>query len=92
MSCLSWKYKGLGGLWIVRALDNYIRRYRPKLNFLMKTRMRDHGIDSLRRKFDYFGLCVASIGFSGGLALLGIRRLMFVVKVSQKLKLTLMDN
>lgn len=54
----------------VRALGEFLCTHNPSLIFLMDTRLGDIRIDRLKLKFNLFGVCVPSIGQSGGLALL----------------------
>ncbi|KAB2621987.1 hypothetical protein D8674_024169 [Pyrus ussuriensis x Pyrus communis] len=54
----------------VRALHGLIRKKRPSMIFLSKTKMKDHRILGVRRRLGYLhGFDVSPIGFSGGLSL-----------------------
>lgn len=47
-----------------------IKESRPHIVFLMETHLGDREVDKLKVKFNLFGFLVASVGNSGGLALL----------------------
>jgi exonuclease III len=71
MSILSWNYRGLGNPRAVRDLRQLVREKKPKMVFIMETKMHHHRLEFLKFKLgmdNLFG--VDSVGKSGGLCLL----------------------
>ncbi|KAL0357534.1 UNVERIFIED_CONTAM: putative mitochondrial protein [Sesamum calycinum] len=67
MSLLVWNCRGLGGPWTIRTLGDLIRANNPSLVFLAETKCASRQIEVLKRKFELNGVCVPSVGKSGGL-------------------------
>ncbi|KAL0430276.1 UNVERIFIED_CONTAM: hypothetical protein Sradi_0653600 [Sesamum radiatum] len=70
MIILSWNCQGLGTPCMVHTLGELLRHHSPSLFFLAETKCKNGRIESIKRRFNYFGCCVESQGRSGGLALL----------------------
>ncbi|KAL0355668.1 UNVERIFIED_CONTAM: LINE-1 retrotransposable element O protein [Sesamum radiatum] len=70
MNILCWNCQELGNPWTVHGLGEYIKTHHPSLVFLAETKCNSSRVDLLKRKFGMFGFSVASVGKSGGLALL----------------------
>jgi exonuclease III len=71
MSILSWNCRGLGNPRAVRDLRQLVREKKPKLVFIVETKMHHHRLDFLKAKLgmeNLFG--VDSVGKGGGLCLL----------------------
>ncbi|KAL0340133.1 UNVERIFIED_CONTAM: hypothetical protein Sradi_4530100 [Sesamum radiatum] len=68
MSLLVWNCQGLRGPWTIRTLGDLIRANNPSLVFLAETKCASRQVEVLKRKFELNGVCVPSVGKSGGLA------------------------
>ncbi|KAM2888887.1 hypothetical protein FF1_012549 [Malus domestica] len=70
MAHLFWNCRGLGSNTVVRPLYGLIRKYRPFMIFLSKTKMKDHRIDGVCRRMGFYGgFNVPHVGRAGGLNL-----------------------
>ncbi|XP_074298813.1 uncharacterized protein LOC141629758 [Silene latifolia] len=71
MNCLSLNCRGLGNPGAVSGLRNLIRREAPAIVFLCETKLGSRDMKKVIDRMDgYVGLCVDSVGRSGGLAFL----------------------
>ncbi|GAA0140128.1 hypothetical protein LIER_35188 [Lithospermum erythrorhizon] len=81
MNCRSWNYRGLGHPRTVRALQHLVKTQKPRLVFLIETKLRSSEWDSIKCKIQMGnGLPVDSRDRRGGLALLWPRGASIVVK------------
>ena len=68
---LGWNCRGLGNLRSVRALRDLMQRWKPKIVFLMETKMKKNQMEKEKFKLGLLnGLIVPRVGRSGGLAIL----------------------
>ena len=71
MSILSLNCHGLGDKSAVRELSKLIKVQRPRIIFLMETKLKKKGIEEVRDELKINNVvCVDRTGMSGGLALL----------------------
>ena len=71
MIALGWNCRGLGIPRSVRVLRKLVQRWKPKIVFLSKTKMRKYQMEKEKFKIDLLnGLIFPSVGRSGGLAML----------------------
>jgi hypothetical protein len=71
MSLLSWNYRGLGNLQVVRDLCRLVKDKRPNLVFLMETKLPSHHMETIKVKTGYRSIFVMdNVGRRGGLALM----------------------
>ncbi|GLT69910.1 hypothetical protein SLA2020_420220 [Shorea laevis] len=71
MSLLSWNCRGLGNSRTVRDLRQMVEEKKPRILFLMETRIRQHRMQNIRKTLGFAGmLAVDPVGTGGGLALL----------------------
>ena len=71
MSCLAWNCRGLGTPRAIRALKDLVRSNKPKLVFLMETKMQISKLLNLRISLGFkhaFG--VDRVGLGGGLVMM----------------------
>ena len=74
MRIISWNCRGIGNPWSVRALHDMVRRWKPKIVFLMETKSKAKRMEKIKNKIGFAnGLIVPSRGRSGGVALLWTR-------------------
>ena len=74
MNSLSWNCRGLGNLRSVRALQDMVCRWKPKIVFLMETKSKIKWMEKIKNRIDFGnGLIVPNKGRSGGVALLWTR-------------------
>ncbi|KAM0971581.1 hypothetical protein ACFX13_019764 [Malus domestica] len=70
MIYLAWNYRGIGLDSTIDALRKQIRLNKPSIVFLLETKARGNGIESIRRTMGYqYGFFVGAIGQSEGLYL-----------------------
>ncbi|KAE8808833.1 hypothetical protein D1007_14579 [Hordeum vulgare] len=68
MSTLSWNYRGLGNLEIVRELHKVVKQEGSALLFVMETKIRGRKVEELKTTLGFSGcFAVNSDGLSGGL-------------------------
>ena len=68
---LGWNCWGLGNLRSVRALRDLMQRWKPKIVFLMETKMKKYQMEKEKFKLGLLnGLIIPRVGRSGGLAML----------------------
>ena len=71
MSLLSWNYRGLGNLRIVKTLEKVVNKEDPKIVFLMETKSKREWLEKVKEQCKMkHGLIVPSDGTKGGLAML----------------------
>ncbi|KAL0462250.1 UNVERIFIED_CONTAM: hypothetical protein Slati_0112600 [Sesamum latifolium] len=70
MKLIAWNCQSLESLWTVRILGDLIRHHSRGLDFLAETKCSSRRIETLKRKFNMFGISVHAQGKNGGLALL----------------------
>ncbi|KAK6162982.1 hypothetical protein DH2020_002823 [Rehmannia glutinosa] len=70
MNCLAWNCQGLGLPRTVRAFGEILQEQKPDVVFLMETKLNNIQMDCIKERFNFFGVNIAAIGKSGGLALL----------------------
>jgi exonuclease III len=71
MSILSWNCRGLGNLPTVRDLCRLVKEKRPKLVFLMETKLRSYRVEGIKIRMGFRNVFVVDcVGKSGGLALM----------------------
>ena len=71
MSLLSWNYRGLGNLRIVKALEKAINKEEPNIVFLMETKSNREWMEKVKERCKLkHDLIVPSDGCKGGLAML----------------------
>jgi len=71
MILLSWNCRGLGNPRRVRALHRLVRVKKPKMVFLMETKLMSKKMEAIRIKLGFEGMFVVDcLGRSGGLALM----------------------
>ena len=71
MNSLCWNCWWLGNPQSVHALHDMVRRWDPRIVFLLETKLRKRRMERVRDKLGFAnGLVVPSRGRSGGLALL----------------------
>jgi hypothetical protein len=71
MSLLSWNCRGLGNPRAVRDLCQLVKEKKPKMVFIVETKLHHHRLDFLKSKLGMVNLFgVDSVGKSGGLCLL----------------------
>ena len=74
MRTISWNCREIGNPWSVRALHDMVRRWKPKIVFLMETKSKAKRMEKIKNKIGFAnGLIVPSRGRSGGVALLWTR-------------------
>ena len=74
MITLVWNCRGLENPLSVRVLRELVQRWKPKIVFLMETKMKKHRMEKEKFKIGLLnGLMVPSVGRSGGLAMLWSR-------------------
>ncbi|KAL0322048.1 UNVERIFIED_CONTAM: hypothetical protein Scaly_2501200 [Sesamum calycinum] len=71
--CFSLELSGLGVASTVRKLKECVREYRPLLVLVSETKCGQFHFERVREKLNMFGVCVSSVGRSGGLALFWIK-------------------
>ena len=82
---ISWNCRGLGNPRSVRALQDLVRRYNPKVVFLMETKAKNRRMERIRNRLGFAnGLCVPCVGRSGGLALIWNREVDIEIKSFSK--------
>jgi exonuclease III len=70
MTLLSWNCRGLGNLRAVNDLCRLVKEKRPKMVFLMETKLRRERMEAIRHKLGFPNVFVVdSVGKGGGLAL-----------------------
>ena len=70
MSILSLNCRGLGEKSVVGELSRLIKVQRPRIVFLMETKLKEKGIEEVKNELKIDNVvCVDRIGMSGGLAL-----------------------
>ena len=68
---LGWNCWGLGNLRSVRALRYLVQRWKPKIVFLMETKLKKYQMEKEKFKLGLLnGLIIPRVGRSGGLAML----------------------
>ena len=71
MNSLCWNCWGIGNPWTVFALRDYVKRWNPKLVFLLETRLKNKHMEKVKYRLGFSnGVIVPRRGRSGGLALL----------------------
>ena len=71
MNPISWNCRGLRNPQSVRAMQDLVWRYNPKVVFLMETKAKVRRMGRIRNRMGFAnGLIVPCIGQSGGLVLL----------------------
>ena len=71
MNSLCWNCWGIGNPLTVFALHDYVKRWNPKLVFLLETRLKNKHIEKVKYRLGFSnGVIVPRRGRSGGLALL----------------------
>ena len=76
MNPLSWNCRGLGNPWAVKALHDLVRRWNPKIVFLMETKLKKNRMERIKNRIGFAnGLIVSNVGRSGGIALLWTREI-----------------
>lgn len=71
MSILSWNCRGLGNPWTIRDLCRLVKEKKPKMVFLMETKLVAHRMETVKAKVGFENLFVVdSVGRSGVLVLL----------------------
>ena len=74
MMTLGWNCRGLGNFRSVRVLRELMQRWKPKIVFLMETKMKKYRMEKEKFKIGLLnGLIVPSVGRSGRLAMLWSR-------------------
>ena len=77
----SWNCRGLGTPRSVRALHNMVRRWNPRIVFLLETKSKTRCIERIKNKIGFAnGLIVPNSDKSGGLALLWSREVDLEIK------------
>ena len=81
MNPLSWNYRGLGNPRLVRALHDIVRRWNPKVVFLMETKAKNRRMERIKNIIGLEnGLFVPCVGRKGGLAMLWARDIDLKIK------------
>ncbi|KAL4628496.1 hypothetical protein ACB092_05G243100 [Castanea dentata] len=81
MNSLSWNCRGLGNPWSVRALHDMVRRWDPRIVFLLETKLKVRHVERVRKRLGFAnGFIKPSRGYSGGLALLWMREINLSIK------------
>ena len=71
MIILGWNCRGLGNLRSVQALRELVQQWKPKIVFLMETKMKKYQMEKEKFKLGLLnGLIIPSVGRSEGLAML----------------------
>lgn len=70
MSCLFWNCRGLGVPLTILVLGDMIRAKNPDIVFLSETKSLYGQIETLKRKWNLFGVSVDRVDIAGGLAML----------------------
>jgi exonuclease III len=71
MSILSWNCRGLENFRTVWDLCRLVEEKRPKLIFLMETKLQSHRVEGIKLRVGFHNVFVVdSVGKSGGLALM----------------------
>lgn len=69
MSCLSWNYRGLGLPQTVHDLHLMVKEKKPKLLFLMETKLMNKSMQRVKYKLGFLGMFTMDpVGRMGGLA------------------------
>ena len=85
MNPLSWKCQGLGNPQSIKALHDLVRRWDPKVVFLMETKSKTRRMERIKNRIGMANdLIVPCIGRSGGLALLWAREVDLEIKSFSK--------
>ncbi|KAL4603668.1 hypothetical protein ACB092_10G140800 [Castanea dentata] len=85
MNLINWNCQGLGNPRSVRALQDIVRRFNPKVVFLMETKAKVRHMERIKNRMGFAnGLTVPSRGRSGGLALLWDRGVDLEIKSYSK--------
>ena len=81
MNPLSWNCRGLGNPQSVRVLHDLMRRWDPKVVFLMETKSKTNCMEMVKNRIGMANdLIIPCIGRSGGLALLWAREVDLEIK------------
>ena len=87
MNSLCWNCWWLGNPRSVHALHDMVRRWDPRIVFLLETKLRKRRMERVRDKLGFAnGLVMPSQGRSGGLALLWKREVAIVTEVNTSLE------
>ena len=81
MNPLSWNYRGLANPRSIRALHDIVRRWNPKVVFLMETITKNRRMERIKNRIGLAnGLFVRCVGRKGGLAMLWARDINMEIK------------
>ena len=81
MNPLSWNYRGLANPQSIRALHDIVRRWNPKVVFLMETITKNRRMERIKNRIGLAnGLFVRCVGRKGGLAMLWARDINMEIK------------
>ncbi|XP_021773354.1 uncharacterized protein LOC110737301 [Chenopodium quinoa] len=70
MKILSWNCHGIGNPWTDRALQDRCWRDRPNVVFVMESMIDEKRLNKIKNKCGYIdGVCLSSVGKSGGLGM-----------------------
>ena len=84
MNPISWNCRGLGNPWSVKAPHDLVRRWNPKIVFLMETKSRKNRVERIKNRIGFAnGLIVPSVGRSGGILFSGQGKLIWSLKAIQ---------
>ena len=78
---ISWNCQGLGNPWSARALHDMVRRWNPKVVFLIETKAKNRRMERIKNRIGLAnGLIVPCVGRKRGLALLWTREIDLEIK------------
>ena len=82
---ISWNCRGLGNPRSIRALHDMVRRWNPKVVFLIETKAKTRRVEGIKNRIGLTnGLIVPCVGRKGGLAsYCGIERLIWKSSVTR---------
>ena len=81
MNPISWNCRGLGNPRSVRALHNLVRRWNPKVIFLIESKAKTRRMERIKYRLGFAnGLIVPCVGRKGGLALFWAREVDLEIK------------
>lgn len=70
MKILNWNCRSLGNSWIIQDLHRMVMEKKPRIVFLMGTKMTAYKFDTIKKKMDWEGCFVVdSMGIKGGFGL-----------------------